>query len=376
MSTQITIGGRTIGQGGAVYIIAEMSANHNGDLEQARRIVHAAKEAGADAVKLQTYTADTMTLDLRSELFEVGTGTLWAGRNLYDLYAEASTPWEWHAELKQTANDLGLDLFSSPFDSTAVDLLESIDVPAYKIASFELVDIPLIQRVAKTGKPMIMSTGMATLAEIEEAVQAARQAGATDIALLKCTSAYPAPPASMNLRTIPDLAERFAVPVGLSDHTLGIAVPAAAVVLGACIIEKHFTLSRSVPGPDSAFSLEPDEFKAMVDAVRVTEQALGSVQYAITSQEKASSVFRRSMFVVEDMRAGETFTEVNVRCIRPGHGLAPKHFPEVLGQRASRSISRGTPLDWNLIDGPAGSNHGVEQVTGSLSARQCCDRFS
>lgn len=343
------IKGREIGEGQPVYIIAEMSANHNGDYAQAVALIHAAKDAGADAVKLQTYTADTLTIDSDAQYFRVDGGTLWDGRTLYELYGEAYTPWEWQPRLKAVAEEIGLHLFSSPFDATAVDFLETMNVPAYKIASFELVDIPLIQRVARTGKPLILSTGMATLAEIEDAVGAAREAGATQVALLKCNSAYPAPPEGMNLRTIPDLAARFGVPVGLSDHTLDLAVPITAVALGACIIEKHFTLSRDVPGPDSAFSLEPSEFRAMVDAIRTAEKALGTVQYGVSAEEEKSVVFRRSLFVVEDVRAGETFTEKNVRSIRPGDGLPPKHLPDVLGKYAKTDISRGTPLSWDNL---------------------------
>lgn len=343
------VNGRRIGLDQPTYIVAEMSANHNQSFEEAARIVHAAKEAGADAVKLQTYTADTMTLASEKEHFQIGKGTIWEGRNLYDLYVEAYTPWEWQPKLKTIADGLGLDLFSTPFDDTAVDFLEKMDLPVYKVASFELVDIPLIERIARTGKPMIMSTGMATMEEIEEAMQAARGAGATEIALLKCTSAYPAPSDEMNLRTIPHLAETFRVPVGLSDHTMGIAVPVASVALGACIIEKHLTLSRSTPGPDSAFSLEPDEFKAMVDAVRIAEQALGQVRYGVTENQAASRAFRRSLFVVRDMKEGDEFTPENVRSIRPGYGLAPKHLKDVLGKQAVKDISAGTALDWESL---------------------------
>lgn len=349
MSDQIKINGRCVGLGESVYIIAEMSANHNREFAQAVEIVHAAKEAGADAVKLQTYTPDTLTIDSGNEYFQIGKGTIWEGRNLYSLYAEAYTPWEWQPKLKEIAGGLDLDLFSTPFDHTAVDFLDRVDVPAYKVASFEIVDLPLIRRIARTGKPIIMSTGMATLAEIDEAVRTAREAGATQIALLKCTSAYPAPAEEMNLRTIPHLAQAFDVPAGLSDHTLGIAVPVAAVALGACIVEKHFTLSRDVPGPDSAFSLEPHEFKAMVEAIRVAEQALGTVQYQVTERESASRVFRRSLFVVQDVKAGETFTRDNVRSIRPGSGLHTRYLDAVLGRRASRNVKRGTPLSWDLV---------------------------
>jgi len=349
MPKQITIAERTIGPGLAVYVIAEVSANHHQDFDQAVKIVRAAKEAGADAVKLQTYTPDTMTIACTRPEFRIK-GTIWDGRNLHDLYGEAYTPWDWQPRLKQIANDVGLDLFSSPFDATAVDFLEEMNVPAHKLASFELVDIPLIQKMSRTGKPLIISTGMATVEEIEEAVQTARQAGATQIALLKCTSAYPSAPEEMNLRTIPELSRRFDLPVGLSDHTLGTAVPVAAVALGACIIEKHLTLSRSEPGPDSAFSLEPHEFKAMVDAVRVTEKAVGEINFGIGAKEAASRVFRRSLFVVRDVKRGDVFTAENVRSIRPGHGLHTRHLPEVLGRHAARDIERGTPLSWDLVN--------------------------
>ncbi len=283
------------------------------------------------------------------EYFRVGGGTLWDGRFLHDLYNEAYTPWDWQPRLKQVAEDLGLDLFSSPFDPTAVDFLEKMNVPAYKVASFELVDIPLIRKMASTGKPLIMSTGMATEEEIQEAVQAARAAGASQIALLKCTSAYPAAPEEMNLRTIPELAKRFDVVAGLSDHTMGVAVPVAAVALGACIIEKHLTLSRSDRGPDSAFSLEPNEFKAMVDAVRVAEKALGEVHFGCSPKEANSRIFRRSLFVVKDVKAGELLTAENVRSIRPAHGLHTRHLCDVLGKRAGKDIERGTPLSWDLV---------------------------
>lgn len=345
----IEINARRIGPGSRTYIVAEMSANHNQDFDQAVEILKVAKEAGADAVKLQTYTPDTITVSCNNEYFQIGKGTIWEGKKLYDLYGEAYTPWQWQPRLKKFADEIGIDLFSSPFDPSAVDFLEQMDVPAYKVASFELVDIPLIQRMAKTGKPMIISTGMATLAEIEEAVQTAKEAGATQIALLKCVSAYPARPEEMNLRTIPHMAEAFHVPTGLSDHTLGIAVPVAAVALGACIIEKHFTLSRSVPGPDSAFSLEPEEFKAMVHAIRSVEKAIGQVHYGVSGNEDKSRVFRRSLFVVKDMRAEEIFTLENVRSIRPGYGLHTRYLPEILGRRAVQDIPRGQPLSWDLV---------------------------
>lgn len=349
MTEIMHIAGRRIGEGSGVYVIAEVSANHHQSLEVAEDILRAAKQAGADAVKLQTYTPDTITLASDRKEFHIGGGTVWDGRTLHDLYAEAYMPWEWQPRLKKVAGELGMDLLSSAFDSTAVNFLEEMGVPAHKVASFELVDIALIQRMARTGKPLIMSTGMATVEEIEEALQCAREAGATEIALLKCTSAYPAPAEEMNLLTIPEMARRFGVPVGLSDHTMGIAAPVAAVALGACIIEKHLTLSRSTKGPDSAFSLEPQEFKAMVDAVRTVEKALGEVHFGPSGKEEASRAFRRSLFVVEDVKKGEAFTAANVRSIRPGDGLHPRHLTEVLGKSAAQGIKRGTPLTWEFV---------------------------
>jgi pseudaminic acid synthase len=346
---KVQIGKRSIGPGQPTYVVAEMSANHGQSFDQAVKIVRAAKDAGADAVKLQTYTPDTMTIASDREEFRIGGGTIWDGRRLHDLYGEAFTPWEWQPKLKKVAEDLGMDLFSSAFDATAVDFLEEMGVPAHKVASFELVDISLIQQMARTRKPLIMSTGMASVEEIEEALRSAREAGGTHIALLKCTSAYPAPAEEMNLLTIPEMARRFGVPVGLSDHTMGIAAPVVAVALGACIIEKHLTLSRSTPGPDSAFSLEPHEFKAMVEAVRTAEKALGEVNFIVTGKEKASRAFRRSLFIVGDVKKGEAFTAANVRSIRPGHGLHPRYLAEVLGKRAAREIKRGTPLSWEFV---------------------------
>ncbi len=351
MKDHIEISGRKIGPGFPVYIVAEMSANHNQDFDRAVELMKAAREAGADAVKLQTFTPDTMTIRSDKEHFRIGGGTLWDGRTLYDLYSEASMPWEWQPKLKAIAKDIGIDLFSTAYDASAVEFLEEMDVPTHKVASFENVDIPLIEKMASTGKPLLISTGMATLGEIEEAVLAARNAGATQIVLLKCTSAYPAPPEEMNLRTIPHLAQAFHVPVGLSDHTLDIVVPVAAVTLGACVLEKHFTLSREIPGPDSAFSLEPQEFKAMVNAIRTAEKALGDVHYGLSARESKSQAFRRSLFVVKDMKKGEQFTEENIRSIRPGHGLPPKMMKEVLGRRAAWDIARGTPVGWNHLQG-------------------------
>jgi N-acetylneuraminate synthase len=334
-------------------VIAELSANHCGSFDHAVRVIEAAHAAGADAIKLQTYTPDTITLRSDQDLFRVGAGTIWSGRTLYDLYSEASMPWDWQPKLKEYANRLGMDLFSTPFDATAVDFLEKMGVPAYKIASFELVDIPLIRRVAATGKPVILSTGMAALFEIEEAVNAVNEVQSENcgaaIALLKCTSAYPASPDDMNLRTIPDLASRFRVPVGLSDHTLGTAVPVAAVTLGACIIEKHLTLSRADGGPDAPFSLEPGEFGDLVRSVRTAERALGRAQYECSEAELSCRMFRRSLFITADLPAGTTLLEEHVRSIRPAAGLAPKYYPEVLGRRLKVDVKRGTPLDWELL---------------------------
>ena len=348
---EIRIKDRTIRQYGKVYIIAEMSANHNQSLDKAIEIIHRAKEAGADAVKLQTYTPDTITIDCNNEYFKIQ-GTIWNGKNLYQLYKEAYTPWDWYPRLKQTAQKLEIDLFSTPFDSTAVDFLEDMDVPVYKIASFELIDIPLLEKVAQTGKPVILSTGMASLAEIEEAVSTLREYGSGQIALLKCTSAYPAPPGEANLKTIPHLSETFNVITGLSDHTQGIAVPVAAVSLGACIIEKHFCLNRKDSGPDSSFSLEPEEFKSMANAIRTIEEALGGINYNATEAQKKSILFRRSLFAVKNIKAGTKIGTKDVRSIRPGHGLPPKHLNDIIGQTAATDIQKGTPLQWHLIKHP------------------------
>jgi pseudaminic acid synthase len=346
----IHIGERRIGPGQPVYVVAELSANHSGSLEVAKELVRAARTAGADAVKLQTYTADTLTIRSDRPEFRIGGGTLWDGRTLYDLYQEAATPWEWHADLFAEAGRLGMDCFSTPFDASAVDFLEQFNPSAHKIASFELVDLALLRKVAATQRPVILSTGMATLEEITDAIAALREAGCRELVLLKCTSSYPAPAEEANLRTIGHLASTFNCPVGLSDHTLGIACPVVAVSLGACLIEKHFTLSRTTPGPDSAFSLEPAEFAEMVRAIRVAEAALGSVHYGLSPAEAKSRVFRRSLFAVVDIAAGEPFTEQNVRSIRPGHGLPPKELPKVLGKRAARAIVRGEPLSWDCVE--------------------------
>lgn len=348
MKNSMNIAGRAIGPGQPAYIIAEMSGNHNGELDRAMELVRAAKEAGADAVKLQTYTAETITIDHDGPEFTLK-GGLWDGRTLYELYEEARMPWEWQPELKAEADKLGIDLFSSPFDETAVDFLEKMDAPAYKVASFEIVDIPLLKKIASTGKSVIMSTGMATLAEIDEAVRTLRENGCPGLALLKCTSAYPAPYEEANLRTIAHMAQAFGVPAGLSDHTLGVEVPIAAAALGACIIEKHFTLARADGGPDSAFSLEPQEFKAMVRAVRNVERALGKVTYELTEKQKAGKALRRSLYVVEDVKQGERLSEKNVRSIRPAKGMHTRYLDTVLSGRASRDIKRGTPLAWEHI---------------------------
>ncbi len=333
----------------ACYVIAELSANHNHDLQRAKDTIAAAAEAGANAIKLQTYTPDTMTINCSNEYFQIK-GTLWEGQNLYDLYGQAYTPWEWHAELQAIAHELGLDFFSTPFDATAVDFLESLNVPCHKIASFELVDIPLLKKVASTRKPVIMSTGMGTLAEIDEAVTTLRKNGTQDLILLKCTSSYPAPPEEINLKTISHLAQAFNCPAGLSDHTMGSAVAVAAVALGARIIEKHFTLSRADGGPDSAFSMEPHEFKQMVNDIRIAEKALGRVSYALTENEKSSVVFRRSLFVVKSIKQGGEFTAENIRSIRPGEGLHTRYLPVFWGKKASKDIEKGTPLNWDMID--------------------------
>lgn len=348
----VRIGKSIVGPGRPVYVVAELSANHHQKYDEAVELVRAAKHAGADAVKIQTYTPDTLTIDCDNEYFRIGKGTVWEGRRLYELYGEAYMPWDWQPKLKEEAASLGIDLFSSPFDASSVDFLEAMGVPAYKIASFELVDLPLIRKVVATGKPIIMSTGMAGLEEIEDAVRVAKLAGSGKLVLLKCTSGYPAVPEEMNLSTIRDMLEKFDSPVGLSDHTLDIAVPVCAVGMGACMIEKHLTLSRAAGGPDVGFSLEPAEFAEMVRAVRVASAAMGGVKYAPSQREEASRIFRRSIFVVQDVKAGEVLSEQNVRVIRPGHGLAPKHMPDVLGRTAAADIKRGTPLSWDLI-GPA-----------------------
>ncbi len=346
---EITIAGRRIGSGHPPYVIAEMSGNHNGDIERAFALLAAAKKAGADAVKLQTYTADTITIDHDGPGFRIE-GGLWNGRTLYDLYEKAHTPWDWHSRLFARARELGIALFSSPFDPTAVDLLEKLEAPAYKIASFEIVDLPLIRRVARAGRPMIVSTGMANLREIGEAVEAARAAGCREIAVLHCTSGYPTPPEDSNLRTIADLAATFDVVTGLSDHTRNIAVPIAAVALGASLVEVHLTLRRADGGEDAEFSLEPEELAEMIGGCRTAWTALGKINYELEASEKSNKTFRRSLYAVQDIPAGGRLTAENVRSIRPGYGLLPKHLPDVLGRRAGRAIARGTPLSWSLLE--------------------------
>ena len=349
--TSFKIGSRVIGADAPPFVIAEMSGNHNQSLEQALLIVEAAAKAGAHALKLQTYTADTMTLDLaEGEFFIKDPDSLWAGTSLYALYEKAHTPWEWHAPIFERAKAFGMMAFSTPFDETAVDFLESLDVPAYKIASFENTDLPLIRRVAATGKPMIISTGMASVAELDESVRAAREAGCTDLVLLKCTSTYPASPLNSHIRTIAHLRELFGCQVGLSDHTMGVGVSVAAVAMGATVIEKHFTLNRADGGVDASFSLEPHELASLVVETERAWQSLGQVQYGVTAAEQKSLQYRRSLYVVRDMLAGEVFSKDNVRAIRPGRGLAPKHFDAVIGRKARFALSRGTALGWGLVE--------------------------
>lgn len=339
----------TIGLGSKPYIIGEMSANHNGSMENAFELIRQAKQAGVDAVKLQTYTADTITLNAESDDFKI-MGGLWNGRTLYELYQEAHTPWEWHKALFDYARELDLTIFSSPFDTTAVDLLEDLNTPAYKIASFEAIDLPLIKYVAQTGKPMIISTGMANLEEIEGAVATAKDAGCKELALLHCVSGYPAPAEDYNLNTMVDMQQRFGIPVGLSDHTLDNTTAITAVALGACIIEKHFTLDRTRGGPDDSFSLEPKELMALCRDSKTAWQALGNVDYGLKSSEKGNAQFRRSLYFIKDMKAGDIIDETCIRSIRPGYGLAPKYYDEVMGKKITKLISFGTAVTWNVLE--------------------------
>jgi pseudaminic acid synthase len=346
----IRIGNRDVGENSPVFIVAEISGNHLQDYELAIKTIEAAHASGADAVKLQTYTPATITLDCDNEYFQIKQGTIWDGKTLYDLYEEAYTPWDWQPKLKDYAEGLGMICFSSPFDLTAVDFLEKMNVPAYKVASFEITDIPLIEYIASKKKPVIMSTGVAEINDITEAIDACKSAGSDEIILLKCTSAYPTPLKEVNLLTMPDMALRFNTLVGLSDHTQGVSVPIAAVSLGACLIEKHIITSRDIGGPDSEFSLEPDEFSNMVKAVREVEEALGQVNYTLSEKTKRSREFSRSLFVVKDIKKGDPFTSENVRSIRPAYGLHPRHLKEILGKRAKKGLRKGTPLDWDLIE--------------------------
>ncbi len=348
MTAAFQIAGRAIGADQPPYVIAELSGNHNGDIERAIRLIDVAKQAGADAVKLQTYTADTITIDHDGPGFVIS-GGLWHGRKLYELYSEAQTPWDWHPALFAHAARIGITCFSSPFDATAVDLLERLQAPAYKIASFEIVDTPLIRYAAKTGKPLIVSTGMAGADEIRDAVTAAREAGSGGLALLHCVSGYPTPAEEANLARIPALAKNFDAPIGLSDHTLGIEAAITSVALGATIIEKHITLARADGGPDAAFSLEPHELAALVNGVRTAHSAIGRAEYGRASSEQGNVAFRRSLYAVKDIAIGEIFTAENVRSIRPGYGIAPGHLPNVLGRRAARQIARGTPIVLEMV---------------------------
>lgn len=351
MTATVTIQGRKIGPDQPPYVIAEMSANHNGSLERALAIVESAHKAGAPAVKLQSYRADTITIDHDGPEFMIH-GGLWDGYRLYDLYEKAAMPWEWHEPLFKRGRELGIAVFSSPFDATAVDLLEKLDAPAYKIASLELCDLPLVERVARTGKPIIMSTGASDLGEVAEAFDAARAAGAREIILLQCTTSYPTPIRDSNLATIPHMAAMFDAVIGLSDHTMGTAVPVAAVALGAAVIEKHFTLRRADGGVDSTFSLEPEELARMIADVNTAWEAKGTISYGLAESERGNRIYRRSLYVVQDLKAGQVVETQHVRSIRPGLGLPPKHLKEVIGRRATRDVKRGTPLDWSMVEAP------------------------
>lgn len=346
---KVKIGNRYIGDGCPVYMIAEMSANHAGSIERAREIIHAAKESGADCIKVQTYTPDTLTIDCDNEYFQVQNGT-WNGENLYRLYGKGYMPWEWQGALKEEADRVGIDFLSTPFDTTSVDFLEGLGLEFYKIASFEMIDLPLIEYVASKGKPVIMSTGMATLEEIREAVETVYRTGNRQLILLRCSSVYPADPARMNLRTIRDMRERFQIPIGLSDHSMGALSAVTSVALGAAVIEKHFCISREIENPDASFSMTPEEYKTMVREVRAAESALGEVSYGVSSQEESSMVFRRSIFAVKDIPAGEVLTEENTRIIRPGYGLKPKYYRDILGMHTDRELKRGTPVSFEALE--------------------------
>ncbi|MCI9571026.1 MAG: pseudaminic acid synthase [Lachnospiraceae bacterium] len=370
---RIKVGKHSIGEGCPAYLIAEMSANHAGSLERAKEIVHAAKESGADCIKIQTYTPDTLTIDCSNRYFQVGNGT-WEGENLYKLYGKGYTPWEWQADLKAEAEKVGIDFLSTPFDRTSVDFLEELGLQFYKIASFEMIDLPLVEYVASKGKPVIMSTGMGTLEEIREAVEAVRKTGNGQLALLRCSSAYPADPAQMHLSTIQDMKKRFGLPVGLSDHSLGSMSAVAAVALGAKIVEKHFCISREIENPDASFSMTPQEYKAMVRDIRTVEEAIGEPAYGVSPQEESSMVFRRSIFAVRDIAAGERLTPDNVRIIRPGYGLKPKYYRDIIGMRTDRALERGTPLSFDALEKGAilfvTNNGNTEDLYRWLSERE------
>ncbi len=350
MEKKIKIGNSYIGEDEKTYLVAEVSANHLQDYHRAEAIIKAAKDAGADAVKLQTYLPDTITLDCDNDYFQITQGTIWDGTTLHKLYETAYTPWEWQPKLMKLANDLGMECFSSPFDETAVDFMEEMNMPAYKIASFEINDIPLIRKIAKVGKPVIIATGIAYLEDIERAVKVCREEGNEQVILLKCTSTYPSPYEDMNLKVIPNMAQVFDCITGLSDHSMGSTAPVASVALGAKMIEKHLTLSRADGGPDAAFSMEPEEFKKMAEEVRIVEKALGRITYELTEKQKKSREDGRSLFVVKDIKAGETFTKENIRSVRPAFGLHTMYYDQVLGQKAKTDLSKGTPLDWKYID--------------------------
>ncbi|WP_297517625.1 pseudaminic acid synthase [uncultured Clostridium sp.] len=350
MSNLFEIDGVKIGGNEKCFIIAEMSANHMQNFDRAVEIIKKAKWAGADAIKLQTYTPDTITLDCDNEYFQIKQGTIWDGTTLHKLYQTAYTPWEWQGKLKEIAEEEGLVFFSSPFDFTSVDFLESIDIPAYKVASFEITDIPFIEYIAAKGKPVIMSAGIARLGDIQDAIDACYRMGNREIAILKCTSAYPAPVDEINLKTMVNMKETFNLITGLSDHTMGTTVSIASVAMGAKIVEKHLTLRREDGGADSQFSMEPEEFKEMVDAIRMTERAMGKVTYDLSEKQKNSREHSRSLFVVKDIKAGEVFTNENVKSIRPGFGIATKYINDILGKKSTRNIEKGTPVKWNLVD--------------------------